>query len=916
MKYSLLFILLLFSATVFSQTFTYKGIATDNGQPLTAASVCIKGTSTCVYTDRDGNYSIVVNIGDELVINYIGMKPQYVKITGTGSQPISMQLVAPVLSSDFSEALRERDTLAATEPSGTTNSYSSYHYAFNNVVKVEKDKNNVYSFKTTGDYHRLYLKLFSESTFGEPIRLRSYQKTYAQGRSIGGAPTYQAPETNEIFSWGPAISSLQTSGNATPYYPNGEIIPGTGNAVPLFNPNRFYNNTFQQKTGFSARLLMPTGHFFDLDFTYRDAKDAIPTAKNDELSTTFSYDARLRSHHLKARANFNRFENDLSNSNFIYNKAIYANAITPAHFDNNAGATLANGLPRSFSTLENNPDYLLSYNRDAARSNALGLLFSDEYSYDNIKNTLNLTAQFADNEITGGNLPNAAQVSTADYNRRKEKYSMISLQDEFTLNYPVKSGARLNARYQQRDLTRNFYEGFSSLSDYPGTYDSSYTVARKQDRTEVNLNLNAEHTFWDVFDWYGDALRLFASTDFSYSSTYKDNVYTGYRAGFDWNGIIINKLSLFGSVASRRYEPDLQLNNLNFNSLSYRVDEFKALRNNLELFAPNVTSLTRETTYTAGARYFGRVQLDLELYKKNVTGMYVPLQTGNAFSWAPGVDYEQQGLEFTATYKKHSDRFSFNHNFNFTTYKNKVTGLTQNRSRIAYAGFEDVNKNYVLNQPLGVIMGSVYKRDAYNNVVIGADGFPLVAAEPAVVGDPNPDFIVGYAPEITFRRFTLNLGFDWSHGGDLWNGTNQTLNYYGVSNETAQQRNVTGYVFNGVTQSGQPNTQPVSFYDATQPVSQNRWVRYGVGGVAEDAIESAGYFRLANVTASYNFNINYGKDTFNLRLSAFVNNLFIVSESGTAFAGNALFNSSETSGLDYFNSPLLRTYGLTVDVKF
>lgn len=111
----------------------------------------------------------------------------------------------------------------------------------------------------------------------------------------------------------------------------------------------------------------------------------------------------------------------------------------------------------------------------------------------------------------------------------------------------------------------------------------------------------------------------------------------------------------------------------------------------------------------------------------------------------------------------------------------------------------------------------------------------------------------------------MNLAFDWSQGGEIWNGTQQTLNYYGTSELTGNQRNISNYVFNGVTQSGLQNSQPISFYDANQPVDQNRWTRYSVDGVAEDAIESATYFRLNSINLSYSNELDYSKENSNSR---------------------------------------------------
>jgi len=52
----------------------------DDGLPLPGASVIIKGTSSGAQTDFDGLYTIKANIGDILVVSYIGMKSAEVTI--------------------------------------------------------------------------------------------------------------------------------------------------------------------------------------------------------------------------------------------------------------------------------------------------------------------------------------------------------------------------------------------------------------------------------------------------------------------------------------------------------------------------------------------------------------------------------------------------------------------------------------------------------------------------------------------------------------------------------------------------------------------------------------------------------------------------------------------------------------------
>ena len=919
-----LFLLIFFSG--YSQVFTYQGNVSDNGYPLPGATICVKGTTNCTSSDIDGNYSIQVKKGDELVINFIGMQTVTLKVTGPNTNKgvvSSGNEVRPILSDAFSNSInRENDTLEVSVPSGTTPDFSPEKYYYSDVALIKKTEDDVYRLKHKGEYNKLYLELFSEFITGQPIRQHHFQNRYAQGRSLNGEATYQGPETNEVFSWGPLVSTLQTSGNATPYYPNGDIIGGMGNAVPLYNRNDFFRNTFEQKTTLAARFVMRNRDYLKLNLGYRNSNVSLPTGKNDEINATLAYHKYYEAHQIAANINVNRYENNLSNANFIYNKAIFANAITPAHFNSNAGDVLPNGLPRNFSAFENNAYYLLNNNRDTNTSTQGGLFMSDTYSKNDVVNTIKVVSQFSDVKNTAGNIPFAAQVSTPDYNERTEKYSMLNASDEFkyTFDYRTRIGASLDAKYQNRLLNRQYASGFASLTGYPANPAQEYALRREQNRFETSLNVNGSHDFEDIFG-YNDMLKLEASGGINYSSTVNKNMYGNAAVGFVWNDFITYGISIYGHTSYKEYEPDLQNNNLYFNSLAYRIGQFKQMSNKYEIFTQNTTSTTTENNYTVGIRYNSRVDIDLELYRKNVNGLYAPTYQGNGFAWQPAADYYQKGLEFTLNYqhygnRSHGDGLHFSSNFNFTAYKNEVTGIAGGMSRIPIAGFADVNKNYIVGQPMGAIMGSTYKRDAYNNVVIGAQGFPEVADAPEVIGDPNPDFVVGFSQGFHYKKFSLKLNFDWSQGGDLWNGTQQTLNYYGASQATADQRNVTGYVFNGVTEAGVANTQPVSFYDTALPVTQNRWTRYGVAGVAEDAIEDATYFRLNNITLTYSKNAFYNAETFNLTVSAFINNVFILSKSDTAFAANALFNSSETAGLDYFNSPMLRMYGLSFAVKF
>ena len=141
------------------------------------------------------------------------------------------------------------------------------------------------------------------------------------------------------------------------------------------------------------------------------------------------------------------------------------------------------------------------------------------------------------------------------------------------------------------------------------------------------------------------------------------------------------------------------------------------------------------------------------------------------------------------------------------------------------------------------------------------------------------------------------------------------MDYYGKSLKTEIERNITGYVFPGVTTSGAINTTAVSFYNPQLPVEQNRWVRYGIAGTSEDNIIDASYFRLNNVKVTYDGKLN-NKNELSYQVSLFANNVFILSKNNTAFINNPLFNSVETTGLQFFNPVLAFNSGIAINLKF
>ena len=81
----------------------------------------------------------------------------------------------------------------------------------------------------------------SQTAFDQISQLTRLQDTYAQGRVIGGVPTWRGPETGESGSWGPALADLEYSTNQSDY------DAANGNSANAFDAEgnyRWDNNGF------------------------------------------------------------------------------------------------------------------------------------------------------------------------------------------------------------------------------------------------------------------------------------------------------------------------------------------------------------------------------------------------------------------------------------------------------------------------------------------------------------------------------------------------------------------------------------------------------------------------------------------------------------------------------------------------
>ncbi len=349
---------------------------------------------------------------------------------------------------------------------------------------------------------------------------------------------------------------------------------------------------------------------------------------------------------------------------------------------------------------------------------------------------------------------------------------------------------------------------------------------------------------------------------------------------------------------------------------------------------------TTEIEVGADLRFFnGRVGLDLSYYTKTsedlILAVPVAASTGYRNFVNNVAEIENDGIEAVLNITPVKTRdFQWDATINFTKNESKVTKLADGIENVFLGGFTGTAIRAVAGQPYGVIFGGQWLRDDQGRVVIQNNeddaffGYPIADDASGVIGDPNPDWLMGIRNTFSYKGFTLSGFIDIKEGGDLWNGTKGALSFFGMSKITEARE--TSTVFNGaynpiyegavkgtIDADGNIITDGAA-NDITVPLDENWFYNgngSGFGSVDEHYVEDGSYIRLRELTLSYSFSPSILQNTFltNLDLSVTGRNLWLNTDYSGVDPDTNLTGSNNAQGLDYFQMP--NTKGWTVSLK-
>jgi TonB-linked SusC/RagA family outer membrane protein len=494
------------------------------------------------------------------------------------------------------------------------------------------------------------------------------------------------------------------------------------------------------------------------------------------------------------------------------------------------------------------------------------------------------------------------------------------------------------ARYQYNRLIQDFGAAQNSATDEfkdlnSGKVDEKVVGGAEERWSWLNYFLSANYILMDKYIVTGN-LSLDASSKFGPEATGGISM-GGYpfavlpSAGIAW------RISSEPFIPSMKFLDELKVR------FSYGLtgsDDFMNYYTRLYyLSVPyySITGFTLKGLYNPGLKWETVKQtnagLDLAMFRERViiradwyksvtedmiTELLLPKYYGFNSYMNNGGSCQNTGFEFSIYGKPIDGNFRWEVDANISRYKNEVLKLENDQIITAFTGGEKITRTgYPIGQFWGYQSLGVFntKQEADEANLVDKSGRKFNAgdihfADPdengvineqdkTIIGNPHPDYIIGFLNRFTYKGFSLNLFIHYVRGGDVFNYLrSQTESMSGIENQSAA-------VYRRWTTDGQITNIPMMSWGDPMGNSRfsNRW------------IEDGSYLRLKSITLSYTFP----------RKLAFINelNIYITGTNlltSTSYLGYdpefSYANGALGQGIDYgkFPQPRSMIIGLKV----
>lgn len=517
-----------------------------------------------------------------------------------------------------------------------------------------------------------------------------------------------------------------------------------------------------------------------------------------------------------------------------------------------------------------------------------------------------------------------------------------------TLNYNLEVNRHRLTLLGGSEAISYKYDGLSAYRDTYQFEDNHYMIIDSGEGTQTN---GGSKNAWALFS-------LFAKADYSWNDRYllsatirrdatsrlhpdnnsgifpafsaawriseesfmpKNDILTNAKVRIGWgqtgNSAISNNYAYFSTY---RYDVGNGAYDLNGSNNNVIAGIIVAASGN-----PNLKwETTTQTNLGLDLGFFNNsFNVTFDYYWKNTKDMLTIPPTlsvagENASMWTNTGSMKNHGFELILDYRsKEYGDFSWGTSVNLSKYKNEVEKLNN------MVNFIGGDYRLIEGQPMGVYYGYVVdgifqnEAEVYNHAEqqgkgVGRlkyrdiDGNGVVnEKDQCVIGDPNPDFSLGWNFDFNYKRFTLSAFLTGDFGFDIYNTTKRQLDF--------------------MTFGGTSTNRGVSILDAWTPTNTNTSVpaltvtdNNNETRMSTYFVEDGSFLKLKYVKLSYDFPKEWIKKfgAESLNVYGQIENLFTI----TGYSGldPELPLGEYGARIDSAPYPTARTFSLGLNLKF
>ena len=771
-------------------------------------------------------------------------------------------------------------------------------------------------------------------------KLPQRQSLYSQG--TGGK---YSSTTN--MSWGALIDTLRYDGATNyPLDKNGRIVgksdpSATNNPANVYPVDNFFETAFTSNTYLNMSGSTDNGSYF-FSVGHLNQTGIVPTTQFVRTNVKISGDTKITDKlKISGNATYSNSNNDLAQKGSNLSAVMVGLMRNTPTFDITNGSDdpvndpsaymLPNGMQRTYYANYDNPYW--SVNKNKANSKVDRLIGSSQIDYKMAKWLSGLYRIGIDTytEKRHTHMDNNSSDTPNGY-VTEEVFNFKSINSDLVVTAEKKLSEKLKLdvvaghNYYTRN-TYSLYETGDSLI-LPDFYDLSNTAVTSGDDFKTQYEIVG--VYYDIKLAYNNYLFFNTTGRNDWSSTLAKGNNSFFYPSFNLSFIFSDAFKLdskvfnYGKIRASWAEvgndaPIYSLDNY-FTAIQGGVSGQTSFATRRTIGNANLKpETTRSTEIGTDLRFFqNRVSLDLAYYWSKSIGQIVSVPV----AYSSGYDHillnagviTNNGFEAQIGVTPVDSRgFVWDMLFNFTKNKNIVEELPEGIPLLDFetTGVSSTRSVAIEGQPYGVIYGTRYLRNEAGDILVGNNGYPLVDVIPGVVGDPNPDFMLGIRNTFSYKGFELSFLFDIRQGGDVYNGTKNVMNSLGT-HKTTENRDE-DYIFPGVNaNTGQPNTVKVkrnqAFYSS----------QGGLAGLSEAAIEDGSFVRLRDLSFSWNVPSKaLAKSPVSaINLGVNFRNLLLWTKYSGIDPETNLSGVSNSLGRDYFNMPNTKGTEFSLQLTF